>query len=316
MLVLFTFIPPSNLKDRLAGEYPSVDFRFRASIEESKADLPHAEVLVTYGEDLLNEHLAKTEMLKWIMVVSAGLEKMPLEDIQKKKILVTNAKGIHKIPMAEYTMGRLLEYEKKMKELHILQNARHWQREHSFGEISGKTIGVLGTGAIGSEIARLAKAFRMKTIGVNTTGGGVDLFDEVYTIHEMERCLGKGDYIVAILPETPQTIGLFTLQHFRLMKNSALFMNIGRGSLFQDNVLIQALQDREIAHAVLDVFHEEPLPADHPYWMMENVTVSPHVSSHSPHYLPRALDIFRHNLDIYLDGGRNFENKINLNRGY
>ncbi len=297
-------------------KFPNIEFSFHGSMKEAMTEIDSAEILVSYGGDLTEEVINQAAKLKWIMVFSAGIEKIPFDAIKQKGILVTNARGTSKTPMAEYTIGMILQVARKTKELIESEKLEEWNRRLKMIEISGATITIIGTGSIGSEIARLAKAFRMKTVGVNRSGRNVEYFDEVYPVTELEKAIDQGNYIVSVLPSTRDTYHLLKDYHFKKMKNDSVFMNIGRASLVDENVLIQALETGEIAHAVLDVFETEPLPNGHPFWKMENVTITPHLSGVSRQYLMRCIEIFEHNLQQYISGENNYINVIDLNRGY
>ncbi|WP_409297069.1 D-2-hydroxyacid dehydrogenase [Peribacillus sp. SCS-26] len=316
MLIQFTFTPPDDLQQQLINSYPDITFRFQKSITADDPYLPEAKILVTYGEDLEDVHIQNAKRLEWVMVMSAGLERMPFKALLKKDIQVTNARGIHKIPMAEYTLGRILEVEKKMRELRELEKKHIWDRNHQFGELYGKTMVVIGAGAIGREVARLAKAFGMSVAGINRDGRPAEHFDRTAGMQKLMDEIPSGDYIVSVLPSTEETKHFLTEQHFNAMKESAIFINIGRGDAVEEKVLLGALRNGSIRHAVLDVFHEEPLPAEHPYWEMDTVTISPHISSISQNYLPRCFEIFEYNLQRFLKGKKDFKNEIDLERGY
>lgn len=315
MKTVFTFRPPRSLQAQLIEKYPTVDFVFYKAITEAE-QLVDAEIIVTFGEDLTPQHIEKCTQLKWVMVGSAGLEKMPLHAIKEKGILVTNARGVHKIPMAEFTLGYLLNHVKRFPELRTLQDETIWNKRLPIGELAGQTLLVLGAGAIGSEIARLATAFRMKTIGINRSGGEVEHFANVYQMDELLTALPEADFVVSILPSTNETKHILKKEHFQAMKKTAAFINIGRGDLLEEQVLIEALDEEEIAHAYLDVFVEEPLPENHSFWIHEKVTVTPHISSITPQYLPRVFEIFEYNLDQYLQGYDTYKNKVEIDRGY
>ncbi|WP_375088024.1 D-2-hydroxyacid dehydrogenase [Peribacillus sp. RS7] len=314
MLILSTIIPNESIQTKMMDAFPDLNFIY----QEGWTDEPlnEAEILITYGEDLNEEIIGKAANLKWIMVMSAGLELMPFKAIEERGILVTNARGIHKIPMAEYTIGMLLQYEKKLKLLMKNEREELWHRKIEVGEMNGKTMLVLGAGAIGGEVARLGKAFRMTTMGVNRSGKPVDSIDRLYTLDNILEAVPEADYIVSVLPSTDETKGLLQKEHFKAMKETAVFVNIGRGDLINDEVLIEALEAGELAHAILDVFDPEPLGKGHPFWKMENVTVTPHLSSKSGEYLPRTFAIFEKNMREYLKAGKDFINVIDLSRGY
>lgn len=314
MLILSTIIPKEDIQTKMTRAFPDLTFLYQETWTDEK--LQEAEILITYGEDLTDEIIERAVNVKWIMVMSAGLELMPMTSIEKRGIMVTNARGIHKIPMAEYTMGMLLQYEKKLKQLIENEADEIWDRKIEVGELNGKTMLILGTGAIGGEVARLAKAFRMTTLGVNRSGKAVEHIDHHYALTEIGEALPKADYIICVLPSTPETKDLLKKEHFQAMKSSAVFVNIGRGDLVKEEVLVEAMENHELAHAILDVFEPEPLEKGHPFWSMDNVTVTPHLSSKSSEYLPRTFAIFEENMKEFLQKGNDFINVIDPKKGY
>ncbi|WP_285768697.1 D-2-hydroxyacid dehydrogenase [Peribacillus sp. SI8-4] len=314
MLILSTIIPDEGIQTKMKAGFPELNFTYQPGWEDGP--LSEAEVFITYGEDLTEEIIEKAKNLKWIMVMSAGMELMPFKAIEKRGIMVTNARGIHKIPMAEYTIGMLLQYEKKLKLLMKNEREERWDRKIEVGELNGKTMLVIGTGAIGGEVARLGKAFRMTTLGMNRSGKPVECIDHMYTLDCLLDVMAKADYIVSVLPSTDETKHLLKKEHFKAMKDTAVFVNIGRGDLVEADVLHKALESGELSHAILDVFDPEPLREGHPFWSMENVTVTPHLSSKSGEYLPRTFAIFEKNMLEYLKAGKDFINLIDLSKGY
>ncbi|MBD8071187.1 D-2-hydroxyacid dehydrogenase [Bacillus sp. PS06] len=317
MFVLSTVRPVDGIMDELRGLFAEADFRFCQNIDVAMEDLPVADVLVTLGEDLTPELIERATNLKWIMVVSAGMEKMPFAAIDERGIFVTNARGIHKIPMAEYTFSMILQVAKKNKELYELEQQKVWDRTavQTF-ELHGKTLAILGVGAIGGEIARIGQAFNLNVIGVNSSGNDQPSIDKMYTMSQLEEVLQEADFVVSILPSTKETTYLLTEEHFHQMKSEAIFINIGRGDLVKDEVLVKVMKEQRIAHAVLDVFENEPLSAEHPFWGMDNVTVTPHISSITKNYMPRAFDIFKENMKVFTSGEGTYINLIDLKRGY
>ncbi|MGP4079769.1 D-2-hydroxyacid dehydrogenase [Pseudalkalibacillus sp. R45] len=305
-----------SIQDEMKETYPNIQFQFCQNIKEAEEYLPDADILLTYGEDLTPEIIQQAKQLKWINVMSAGLDKMPFEAIKEQGILVTNARGIHKIPMAEYTIGMMLQVIRKFPLIKENQKNKVWERKFQFGELYGQTLGVLGAGAIGSEIARLAKAFNMNTIGLNRSGRPVDHFDEMVTFGQLDALLRKADFVVSVLPKTDETHAFLKKVHFGTMQEHAVFINIGRGTTVDQQGLIQALQENQIAHAVLDVMEKEPLPEDNVLWELENVTITPHLSGITPLYQRRAFDQFEENLKVYRQGAGEYLNKIDLSRRY
>ncbi|WP_077324581.1 D-2-hydroxyacid dehydrogenase [Virgibacillus siamensis] len=316
MVILSSAKLSDKHKDRLKDKYPEMTFIFCNNMDEAEQHLSKAEVLITYGEDLTADLVEQASKLKWIMVISAGLEKMPLTKIEEKGILVTNAKGIHKYQMAEYAISMLLQVYRQNKVMIENEAANRWNKSVRLQEITGKSILIAGTGAVGGEVARLAKAFRMKTYGVSRSGRPVEYIDKNYSNDQLKDVLPKADIVVSVLPSTTETKHFFTYEYFQMLPDHAVFLNMGRGDAVSQDVILQAIQDGEIAHAVLDVFETEPLPEDHPFWEETNITITPHISGRSPMYHTRALEIFEQNLQAYLDHSDDYVNKIDVTRGY
>ncbi|MBQ0140918.1 MAG: D-2-hydroxyacid dehydrogenase [Kurthia sp.] len=314
-MIYFTFDPRPDLKEDLLQSLPQETFVFDTTISEGK--LAEAEIVVTYGEDLNDSHMSKMPNVKWIFVTSAGIEKMPLQHLQKTDILVSNVRGIHKVPMAESVMAHILGQYRSLPTIYIEEQQHQWNRKMKSRELRDSTAVILGPGAIGGEIGRLLQAFGVKTIGCNRSGKQADYMDQMTTFDDLIHVLPAADLVISVLPSTDETKYLLTSEHFKMMKNDAMFLNFGRGSLVETSVLVEALQNNEIGFAVCDVFEEEPLPKDSPLWDLKNMTVSPHVSSHSTRYLERSFDIFKRNIGYYRAGELDkVENKVDLQAGY
>lgn len=316
MKIVSSILPPEELREEVIRGLPEGDFLFFDGIEAAGESFYNAEVFITYGEDLTEEHIHKATKLKWIMVMSAGMDEMPLKACKEKGILITNARGIHKIPMAEFALGTMLGHVKQRALLAENEKAEVWNRNLPMEELHGKTLLIIGVGAIGGEIARLAKCFGMKVAGVNRSGRENMWTDRIFPLSRLTGILPEADFIVSVLPSTPETKYLLKEKHFAATKNSAVFMNIGRGDLVEEKVLLSALEKHQISHAYLDVFENEPLPEGHPFWSMENVTVTPHLSSRTKNYLPRSFEIFKHNLHTYIKNNKDYMNVIDFERGY
>lgn len=316
MNILFTKLRSDRIQTQLINDYPQAHFIFSQDKLDVKEHIPKADILVTYGGDLTEELIESAVNLKWIMVLSAGVDKLPISTIEKRNIIVTNARGIHKIPMAEYAISMLLQVFRNEKTYIEQERQAVWDQTPPMQELSEKTVLIAGTGAIGKEFARLAKAFRMTTYGISRSGQQVDYFDECYKVAEIDQLLPKVDIVVSVLPSTGDTRGLFTFERFQRMQKHAVFLNMGRGDVAKHSDILQAIRTGEINHAILDVFEKEPLPEEDPFWKEENITVTPHISGVFPDYDKRAIKIFTHNLNLFLEGQKNFKNIINISDGY
>lgn len=312
--IYFTFEPREDLKQPLVKQFPQVNFEFDTKLDASK--LKDAAILVTYGEDLKEQHLEQADKLQWIFVASAGIEKMPAQAIADRNIFVSNVRGIHKKPMTESILAHILAQKRALPFVYEQQKKKEWNKKARLSELNGSTALIIGPGAIGSEIGRILQAFDVYTIGCNRSGENAPFMDETHALENLTEQLPKADIVISMLPSTKETKYLLKRKHFEMMKDSAIFMNFGRGDLVETKVLLQVLEEKLIAHAVLDVYEVEPLPADSQLWELDNVTLSPHFSSHSSRYVERSLEIFKPSLEKWLAGEKALENKIDILRGY
>lgn len=257
------------------------------------------EILVTYGNDLTEQNILRYPNLKWIQMLSAGLEDLPFSALRKQDIIVTNAKGIHAIPMSEYVIGGILHFEKHFHRYMHLQKKQEWERETLVGELNHQPVLIYGTGSIGIKIAEKAKFFDMTVHGVNTSGRHVAPFDHVLTIEEAEKKVHEYAYVVIVLPSTKETKGIFSRDYLKNLHEDAVLINVGRGDLINEEALVDLLKQRRIRGAILDVFQTEPLPKGHQLWTLENVIITPHMSAKSHRYIGRCMDILITNYKKY-----------------
>lgn len=318
MQVLVAVKLDQKMKQHFESSYPEVTFHFSSSKEETEKMVKEAEVLVTGGNGADEASLRTADKLKWIMVISAGVDYLPLDTIAEKGIMLTNANGIHRIQMAEYAISSILAVARNERAFLKKQEQHVWDKNLMIDEITAKKLVVVGAGAIGQEVARLGKAFRMHTIGVSRSGSPKEHFDEMYKQTDIETVLPHADYLISILPSTKETKYFYKENHFDLMPKHGVFLNMGRGDAVATDVLLDALNKEKIKAVVLDVFEEEPLPEDHPFWDHERVILTPHMAGKTPYYTERAMDVFEKNLAVYTDEEteKQYINKIDLDRGY
>lgn len=287
--------------------------------KERELWLPHlkeAEIVLGWNAAAEEECLKPGATLRWVQNFGAGVDRMPLDALAAKGVIVTNASGVHAYPISETIFAMMLGWTRKIHESVRYQSERRWQSVGSLGEIHGKTIGIVGVGAIGEETARLARAFGMKVLGVRRSGEPSPHVDRMYDLSGLDELLSESDYVVVTLPLTPETKHLFDRARFRSVKQGAFFINIGRGGTTDTEALIEALQNGVIAGAGLDVFEQEPLPPDSRLWGMDNVIITPHNSGSTVYYNERIVDIFVHNLKDYLQGREPSRNRIDLEKRY
>lgn len=299
---------PQELKDRC-------QFHWFTSSSEAAEQIADADIIVTAGR-LNPDIMRQASKLKWIQTLSAGVDKLPLQELAERQIILTNARGVHTIQMSEFTLSLMLQWVRRANLLHEQQQNRIWNYHIQVGELHGKTIGIIGAGAIGEAVARKAKAFDMKVIGLNRSGEPQPAFDSTLSGEEgLKTLLSQSDFIVLLLPSTAKTRGFITKEHLALLQPSAFLINLARGDVIDEAALIAALQEGKLAGAALDVFEQEPLPTDSPLWTLDNVILTPHIAGASAQYTQRASSIFYHNVQAFLDGGA-MMNVVNLKEGY
>jgi phosphoglycerate dehydrogenase-like enzyme len=279
--------------------------------------LTDATVVITPNISLIP--LAKAPHLKWIQVTSAGVNGLP-EALVNNDIVITNASGVHPIPIAEHVLTFMLMFSHQFHKLHKTQIQKQtWDYSYSkypIQELTGKTIGITGLGRIGNHIAKLAKAFDMTVLAmVRDTSKKYPNVDEVFTQDKINELLHRSDFVVNAMPLTDSTFHFFNTEKFNHMKPTAYFINIGRGPVANEKDLIEALQTKIIAGAGLDVFEEEPLSHSSPLWTMENVLITPHSSGSTPEYMNRVISIFCINLEAYINK-KEMPNLVDKKRGY
>lgn len=303
-------------QNRLRQEFSDVQFSFFEEMQGVLQVASDAEILITYGDDLDEEKVNDFPELRWIHVISAGVELLPFAALKNRSIQVTNARGIHEIPMGEHAVAVILQWTRRLHQYLDRQRQGEWDSSLHVEELSGKTVSILGTGAIGRGIAARLKAFGVRVLGMNTDGRPHPLFDEIVAPHDLERLLKVSDFVVVTLPLTSHTQGLIGARELAWMKPTACLINMGRGAVVDEAALLNALAEESIGGAILDVFEQEPLPKDHPFWSQKNVLITPHVSGRSPLYMSRALDLFSHNMKVYTSGKGEVINLLDPEREY
>lgn len=275
-----------------------------------------AEIVFGWCPAVAEEGLAAGSKLRWVQSWSAGVDTLPLQALEERGIILTGASGVHPVQMTETVFAMLLAFSRNLHNAVRNQTNGKWDKSGSYGELAGKTIGIVGAGAIGTETARIAKAFGMATVGVRRSGLPQPNFDRMLDAGGLNELLAVSDVVVNILPQTAETSKLFGKEQFARMKRTAIFINVGRGKAVDTGALAEALREGVIAGAGLDVTNPEPLPEDHPLWRMDNVIITPHIGGMSDRYKEKVTAIFAENLQAYLTDGRPVRNVIDYRNPY
>jgi phosphoglycerate dehydrogenase-like enzyme len=313
--ILINFDFPEEYVNVLKKKYDDFDFTVSTDKKEILAYLKDVEILITFFK-CSREMLDAAPMLRWIQAVSAGVDYMPLDEVARRRIILTNGRGIHRIHMSEFALAAVINLARSCHILFRNQMQRKWDRSAPQGEINGSVLGILGLGDIGKEIARKASFLGMHVIGVKRTPEPLEFVEGVYGSRDMGKVFEKSDYIINLLPYTAATERIIDRRYFGLMKESACFINIGRGKTVNEPDLIDALRNGRIRALMSDVYFEEPLPEDSPLWDLENVILTPHICGLSPKYMERALEIVDQNLEVYVHKRGRMINLVDPETGY
>jgi len=283
-------------------------------LQQAAEHIADTDILLTWGTMDLRPLYPTALKLKWIHALSAGVENLIFPEIKSANTLLTNSKGIHGIPVSEHVLAMMLAFTRGLNVFIRQQTKRKWKRV-AVEEIYDKTIGIIGLGSIGREIAKKAKGMGMKVVASKQTMTTEIFVDELYTPDQLHELLAISDFVVVALPLVEETTNLFTINEFAAMKSSAYFFNIARGAVVKHDDLVTALQQGLIKGAGLDVFEHEPLPEASPLWDMENVIITPHLAALSPNYMDRAIKLFADNLSRFIQN-KDMLNIIDKDKGY
>ncbi|MFT8322530.1 MAG: D-2-hydroxyacid dehydrogenase [Bacillus sp. (in: firmicutes)] len=315
--LLITHAVQPALVNKIKSVIPDWEIHASKDASDWEAHLIDAEIIIGWQNKWDHDKVFENDKLKWIQTWSAGVNSLPLNNLAAKDILITSANGVHSFPISETVFALMLSLTRNIHTYVKNQQQKVWDGKDLKLEIHEKTIGIIGVGAIGQETAKIAKAFGMKVLGVRHSGKPAEYVDEMYKQSDLNQVLSVCDYIVVTLPLTEETHHLFQKEQFNSMKNTAFFINIGRGEIVKEDDLISALTNGEILGAGLDVFETEPLQQESPLWEMENVIITPHTSGSTAQYSKRMVeDIFLPNLKTYLKDSTVSVNTVNYKKGY
>ncbi|MBO1199810.1 phosphoglycerate dehydrogenase [Staphylococcus simiae] len=306
-----------EVEDKLKDKFPDVSFKFyKKAIDIPLEDKRELDILVGYDSKVDESFLKSCPNLKWLAWFATGVNNLPLQYIKDNNILLTNGRGVQAKQLSEYILAFILDDYKKMPLSYENQRKHIYDSTITGKRLAHNTLLFLGTGAIAQRTAKLAQAFNMKVIGMSKSGQLKDNFDEIYKISALNDLLPQADIVINALPETTETIHLLHRKHFEIMKDEALFINIGRGSIVKEELIIEVLREKIIRHAYLDVFEHEPLSSDSPLYELDNVTITAHITGNDYNAKYDLLDIFTNNLSSFLTKGELNENIVEADKGY
>jgi phosphoglycerate dehydrogenase-like enzyme len=311
---------PTEQVERLAREFPGVEVLAPVDRAEAERLLPTVDIL--YGWLLKPDNFHLAERLRWVHTSAAGVGPLLFPDFVESDVLLTNGRGLHALAMAEHALGIMLSFARKLHMARDLQHARRWSQEGlwleppALAQVDGSTLGIVGLGEIGRALAVRARALGLHVLAVRRHPQAQPApADAQWGMDRLDDLLERSDWVVLCPPLTRETQGLMSRERLARMRPGAVLINLGRGALVDEPAMVEALQAGRLAGAGLDVFAEEPLPADSPLWTLPNVIVTPHVSGLGPRYWERAVDQFATNLRHWL-AGEPLANVVDKRAGY
>jgi phosphoglycerate dehydrogenase-like enzyme len=312
--------PPPDFGVAIRRRYPHMRVVHLPDYAGLEAELPDTDIFVGYS--IRAKQLAHAKRLQWIHSTAAGIAQLLYPELRESGVIVTNASGVHSIPIAEHVIGLILALARRLPDACRYQRESHWAQQEIWAatphpmEVKGAVLLLIGLGAVGKDVARLGQAVGMKTRAVTFSGRGDEaLVEKIYPAAGLEAALKESDFVVLAAPETPETHHMMNTQRFAAMKRSGYFLNVSRGSLVDEAALIDALAHRRIAGAALDVAETEPLPRESPLWKCPNLLITPHLAGASVHLWERQSDLLIDNLERWFEG-RELRNVVDLKRGY
>lgn len=313
LLILLTL--PEKVRNKyyahLKAKFPEIHIDMVDHHSKVGPYIGSAEILITFGAHMSDHVLKEGKNLKWVQALGTGVDGIIGEPSLRDTVLVTNMHGLHGDSMPESAILSMLALARDLPR--VLRNqARHaWDRFPS-RLLKGKTVGIFGVGTIAEDLAPKCKMLGMSVVGITSAKRQVAGFDRMVGRDQLEEVVRELDYLLLLTPYTPETQGIINAKILAAMKPTSFLINLARGGVVDEPALIQTLKGQKIAGAALDVFAEEPLPVDHPFWDMENVIVTPHLGGFHDQYPEQALPAVEENVRRFLAGDT--KNMINVVR--
>ncbi|MBI4463947.1 MAG: D-2-hydroxyacid dehydrogenase [Acidobacteria bacterium] len=311
---------PDWVEQALKDRFPQLEVIVAREEATLSRELEDCEILVSWK--VSSDQLARCRKLRWIHSPAAGVRQLLVPELMESDIVVTNARTVHALPVAEHAVALLFALARRFPDSFRYQAERRWGQAESWQpgrlptELNGKTLVLIGFGSIGREVAVRAKALGMRVVAVKRDPShGAECADQVYGTQQLLAALPQADYLIVTAPDTPETHCLIGERELRCLKPTACLINVSRGSLVDTEALTRALESGRLAGAALDVTDPEPLPPEHPLWTLPNVLLTPHLGGATDRYWERQLELLQENLRRYL-AGEPLQNVVDKKRGY
>jgi D-2-hydroxyacid dehydrogenase (NADP+) len=301
----------ARYKAMLLERFPQLTINVVGHHNDIGPYIADTDILLCFSPPMADHVVRDAPKLKWIQALGTGVDNIVDLPSLGPEVVVTNVRGIHGAPVSEATIAYMLSLARDLPRSARAQDRNVWERWPS-QLLSGKTVGILGVGLIAEYLAPICKQFGMTVIGISGSPRETKGFDRMVHRNDLLKIAGELDYLVALAPLTPETRGIIGDKVLAAMKPTAYLVNVARGGVVDEKALIKALEAGQIAGAALDVFSQEPLPADDPIWRAKNVTIFPHLGGYSHGYEDRAMPTIAGNMAKFL--GNDLKSMINIVR--
>lgn len=291
--------------ERLASLAPDINVHIASALADVDLAAEQSSVLVTIGPHLGRDADAlygRLSRLEWVQSIGTGVDNIKGHPRLDGRVAVTNVRGVHGPQMSEAAVAAMLLFAREIRTQLVHQDAREW-RKMPVSLLFGKTVAILGIGAIARELARRCSAFGMRVVGISSVERREEGFDRIFDRASMHEALSLADFLVVLTPYSADTHHLLDAPAFQRMKRGSVLINIARGGVVDEVALLAALDSGQLAGAAMDVFETEPLPGSSPFWSHPRVVVTPHSSGFHAGYADQAFEVIARNVSNFLAGG-------------
>jgi D-2-hydroxyacid dehydrogenase (NADP+) len=297
--ILIIDVHAEQYRDRMAAEFPGLEFMLAANAAAAAGDLSDVDALICFGIAVDDSIIKRATNLKWIQSLATGVDHFLRCPSLKPETLITSGRGIHGASMREEIVYLMMAVSRNALQAAEDKRSRHWERR-LWSTLDGKTAVIVGIGVVGIAIGEMLKALGMTVIGVSRTPRAIAGFADMMPTDRLAEAAGRADYLINVLPATADNLGIFNAKVFGAMKPAAYYINGGRGQTVDETALISALRAGRIAGAGLDVFQNTPLAPDSPFWELPNVFITPNVGGYIVEYEDLIMPIVIDNMRLFL----------------
>lgn len=299
--VLIIDVHAEMYAERLHQDFPKLKIIAARDHSEFPDDLSGINVIMSFGLAITDDIIARSRALQWIQSLATGVDHFLRCPSLKPDVLITSGRGIHGPPMREAVLHMMMAIGRDVTRLVGDNRAHFWERRF-WSLLYGKTAVIVGVGVVGIAIAEALKALGMRVVGVSRTPRTIACFDGMIPTNRLSDAARLADYLINVVPASDENAALFARDVFAAMRPTSYFINAGRGQTVDEAALLDALRERRIAGAALDVFQTEPLPADSPFWDLPNVFITPHLGGYVIEYEELILPLIVENMGLFLAG--------------